>query len=90
MVESKMIKPEQLAAMVAQNPQMQQASDQMEQQLMQRGISIEAVIEVIKALEFVLENPDQYQMVLQTAIQKGFVSAGDLPEEFNEKLLPLA
>ncbi len=82
-----MIKPEQLAAMVAQNPQMQQASDQMEQQLMQRGISIEAVIEVIKALEFVLENPDQYQMVLQTAIQKGFVSAGDLPEEFNEKLL---
>jgi hypothetical protein len=46
-------------------------------------ITPEVIDEIIEMFEFVAENPDQYQAVVQQAIQIGAMDEGDLPPEFD-------
>jgi hypothetical protein len=82
-----MIDREQLKALVAQNPQMQQASDQIEQQLLQSGVGPEELMEIVQMLEVMLQNPDKYTQILQAAYAEDVMDPGDLPEQFDEDFI---
>jgi hypothetical protein len=46
-------------------------------------ITPEVIDEIIEMFEFVAENPEEYQSVVQEAIQTGAMDEGDLPPEFD-------
>lgn len=78
---------QELMSAVKGRPEFQAAVDQIEEQLMQLNVSPQMISELIKALEFVLQNPDQYQSVLQQAIEAGIVQPGQLPEQYDAGLI---
>lgn len=56
----------------------------------QDGTSPEMFDTMIEALTYILQNPDQYQMVVQKAIAQGLIDADDMPAEFDEQYLTQA
>ena len=46
-------------------------------------VTPDAIQELIKQLEFVIDNPDRYKEVVTKAIQAGALDAADVPPEFD-------
>ena len=56
----------------------------------QDGVSPAMIDQMIEAVTFVLQNPDQYEMVRADAIMQGWIDEDDLPPVFDEQVLTLA
>jgi hypothetical protein len=65
------------------DPRFAQALQQMKQQIGGNEIPPEQLAELIKMLEFALNQPEAYPQILQAAIKDGYIDAGDLPEQFD-------
>lgn len=78
---------DQIMQMAAGNPDVQKAVDNIEQQLSSTPIMPDDLNEAIKLLEFVLQNPDKYQEVLQAAVKDGIVDSGMMPEQFDQAFI---
>jgi hypothetical protein len=64
--------------------QLNQMVDQAAQALSQDpDVTPDVINKIIEMFEFVAENPDEYQSVVQQAIQTGALDEGDLPPEFD-------
>jgi hypothetical protein len=50
-------------------------------------VTPEVINKIIEMFEFVAENPDEYQSVVQQAIQTGALDQGDLPAEFDPVII---
>lgn len=57
------------------------------QHLKQMHVSAEMLDELIKALAFVLKHPERYGELLQSAIQRGLIQEGDVPDQFDPQLV---
>lgn len=53
-------------------------------------VAPEQVAELIKLLEFALQNPDRYAEVLRAAVADDMVEPGDLPEQFDAQVIMAA
>lgn len=70
------------------NPEVMQAVSTAVQELLQDpDIDRESVEQLIRMLEFVMQNPDSYNEFRQTAIQGGMLDPEDLPEQYSEEML---
>lgn len=81
--QNTMSKRSQILEAVAGNPRFAQAVEQIEQRLAQTTVTPELLDEIVKGLEFVLENPDQYPQLRAQAIQSGLMDEQDAPAEFD-------
>lgn len=77
-------KREQILGLVSKSPRFAQAVDLIEERLAQTAVTPELIGELIKGLEFVLDNPDQYPQLRAQAIQSGLMSEQDAPAEFDQ------
>jgi hypothetical protein len=69
----------------AQDPRFQQALQVAQQEL--SDASPEQIDELIKLFEFVMEHPDKYAQIRQSAIADGMVEAEDMPEQFDGTMI---
>jgi hypothetical protein len=70
------------------NPEVMQAVSMAVQELLQDpDIDRESIDQMIRMLEFVMQNPDSYNEFRQTAIQGGMLDPEDLPEQYSEEML---
>ena len=75
---------EQIMQMAENDPRYAQAVDAMEAQVARMPIVPEDLDQMIKILEFVLQNPDKYQEVREGAIQDGDIDPQMVPEQFDQ------
>jgi hypothetical protein len=72
------------------NPEVMQAVSMAVQELLQDpDIDRESIEQLIRMLEFVMQNPDSYNEFRQTAIQGGMLDPDDLPEQFSAEMLTI-
>lgn len=65
-------------------PQLQPLVDKVEEELAQDpDVTLEVLEEILANLEYVAENPDEYQSVIQAAISAGAIDPEDAPPEFD-------
>jgi len=70
------------------NQEVMQAVSMAVQELLQDpDIDIKSVEQLIRMLEFVMQNPDSYVEFRQTAVQGGMLGPEDLPEQFSAEML---
>ncbi len=69
--------------MANSDPRFQQAVDAMEAQVANMPITPGDLDEIIKMLEFVVDNPDKYAEVVDAAIKDGVLQQGQVPEQFD-------
>lgn len=63
---------------------LEQMVNQAQQELGQDpDITLEVLDKIIQLFEYVAENPDEYQSVIQDAVRMGALDDGDLPPEFD-------
>jgi hypothetical protein len=75
---------------IQNNPQAMQAVGEAVQELLQdQDIDRDSVDQLVRMLEFVMQNPDSYNEFRQTAIQGGMLDPEDLPEQFNPDMLTI-
>jgi hypothetical protein len=75
---------------IQNNPQAMQAVGEAIQELLQdQDIDRDSVDQLVRMLEFVMQNPDSYNEFRQTAIQGGMLDPEDLPEQFNPDMLTI-
>lgn len=79
-----MIDRKAITEMANSDPKFAQAVDMMEEQLAREPIVPEDLDQMIQILEFVLENPDKYQEVVQAAIADGEIEQGIFPPQFDQ------
>ena len=75
---------EQIMQMAESDPRYAQAVDAMEAQVARMPIVPEDLDDMIKLLEFVLQNPDKYEEVRAGAIQDGDIDPQMVPEQFDQ------
>ena len=75
---------EQIMQMAESDPRYAQAVDAMEAQVARMPLVPEDLDDVIKLLEFVLQNPDKYEEVRAGAIQDGDIDPQMVPEQFDQ------
>ena len=75
---------EQIMQMAESDPRFAQAVDAMEAQVARMPIVPEDLDDMIKLLEFVLQNPDKYEEVRAGAIQDGDIDPQMVPEQFDQ------
>ena len=66
---------------------MQAVSMAVQELLQDPDIDLESVEQLIRMLEFVMQNPDSYAEFRQTAVQGGMLDPEDLPEQFSAEML---
>jgi hypothetical protein len=70
------------------NPEVMQAVSMAVQELLQDpDIDRDSIDQMIRMIEFVMQNPDSYNEFRQTAIQGGMLDPDDLPEQYSEEML---
>lgn len=69
------------------DPRFQQGADILETQLSQMRVSPEMLGEIVDALEFALEHPDQYGKIRAEAIKAGFASEQNIPQRYDPKFI---
>ena len=70
------------------NPEIMQSVQMAVQELLQDpDIDRESVEQIIRMIEFVLQNPDSYEEFRQTVVQGELLDAEDLPDQFNAEML---
>jgi hypothetical protein len=79
-----MIDRKAITEMANSDPKFAQAVDMMEEQLAREPIVPEDLDQMIQILEFVLENPDKYQEVVQAALADGEIEQGIFPPQFDQ------
>ena len=77
---------EEILKITVNDPQYQESIKIIQQQLSNTNIVAEDLIEAIKMLEYVLQNPEAYAEVRQAAIQDGLIDESMFPIEFNEDI----
>lgn len=70
-----------------QDPRFAQAILAVENQMGDTDIAPEQLAELVKMLEFALNNPNQYPQIRDAIVKDGLADAEDLPEEFNPVVL---
>lgn len=78
---------EQIMQMAQGDPSVAQAAKVVEAKMANLPIEPGELDEIIKVLEFVLQNPDQYATVRTAAIRDGLLDAQMVPEQFDAKLI---
>jgi hypothetical protein len=68
----------------SKDSRLQQGIDEIEQQIANMPVSSGDVKEIIKMLEFVLNNPDKYEAVRAAAIKDGVVDEDQIPLQFDK------
>jgi hypothetical protein len=74
---------EQIIQLAQQDPRFSQAVDTMEEMLQNAPIMPEDLDAAIQMLEFALNNPDKYEEIRAAAIQDGYVSEDQIPQQFD-------
>ena len=70
-----------------QDPRFAQAILTVENQMGDTDITPEQLAELVKMLEFALNNPNQYPQIRDAIVKDGLAPAEDLPEQFNPVVL---
>ena len=78
---------EQILQITVSDPQYQQSISAIKQQLATTNLVSEDLVEAIKMLEFVFQNPEKYSEVREATIADGLIDEGMFPLEFNEVLI---
>ena len=68
----------------SKDSRLQQGIDEIEQQIANMPVSSGDVKEIIKMLEFVLNNPDKYEEIRAAAIKDGVVDEDQIPPQFDK------
>lgn len=74
---------EQIMQLAQRDPRVQQAVQQIEQQIGDMQITAQGIGELIKMLEAAIQRPQLYPKIREAAIKDGMVDPEDLPERFN-------
>jgi hypothetical protein len=78
---------EQILQITVTDPQYQQSIPVIKQQLATTNLVSEDLIEAIKMLEYVFQNPEAYSEVRQAAIQDGLIDEGMFPPQYDKVLI---
>jgi hypothetical protein len=78
---------EQIIQLAHKDPRFMQGVDTMEEMLKHSPIMPEDMDDAIKLLEFAINNPDKYSQIREAAIKDGYVSADQIPEQFDPVFL---
>jgi len=78
---------QQILQLAKQDPRFSKAVLVAEQQTQNLPIAPESLDELVKMLEFVLNNPKQYPQIRQAIIKDRYVKEEDMPPQFNAVLL---
>lgn len=76
-----------LIELAKNNPKVQQGVQAIESELASKPIMPEDLDGIIRMLEYVMDNPDEYAKVRQQAIDDGDLDENHLPEQFNSQLI---
>jgi hypothetical protein len=74
---------QQILEIAKQDPRFSKAILTLENQIGDMPITTEGLDELVKLLEFALNNPDKYPEIVASAVQDDMVEEGDLPEQFD-------
>lgn len=74
---------QQILEIAKQDPRFSKAILTLENQIGDMPITTEELDELVKLLEFALNNPDKYPEIVASAVQDDMVEEGDLPEQFD-------
>jgi hypothetical protein len=74
---------QQILQIAKQDPRFSKAILTLENQIGDMPITTEGLDELVKLLEFALNNPDKYPEIVASAVQDDMVEEGDLPEQFD-------
>lgn len=78
---------QEILQLAKQDPRFSQAVLTIENQIQDMPVTPEGLAELVKMLEFALNNPEQYPQIRQAAVADGMVDEEDLPQEFDKVLL---
>lgn len=78
---------QQILQMAESDPQFQAAVAQLEAQIGDMPMTSEGLQEMISLLESALQNPNVYPQVVQRAVESGLVDPGDMPEQFDPRVV---
>ncbi len=78
---------EEILKITVNDPQYQESIQLIQQQLSNTNIVAEDLVEAIKMLEYVLQNPDSYAEVRQAAIADGLIDENMFPPQFDYVLI---
>ena len=74
---------QQILEIAKNDPRFSKAILTLENQIGDMPITTEELNELVKLLEFALNNPDKYPEIVASAVQDDMVEEGDLPEQFD-------
>lgn len=74
---------QQILEIAKNDPRFSKAILTLENQIGDMPITPEGLDELVKLLEFALNNPDKYPEIVASAVQDDMVEEGDLPEQFD-------
>lgn len=81
---------QEILSLIKSNPQANQAVGQAVQQLLQDpDVTPDGVNQMVRMLDFVVQNPDSYPDFRKTAIDSGIIDDEDLPEQFDAGVLTI-
>lgn len=69
------------------DPQFERAVDALEARVSQMPAMAKDLDEIIQTLEFVMQDPSKYAQVRELAIQEGYISADQIPEQFDPRFV---
>ena len=78
---------EQIMTIAVSDPSYKNTIEQMRRQLANTNIVAEDLVEAIKMLELIIEDPRKYPEVRQAAIQDGLIDEGMFPPEFDKSII---
>ena len=78
---------QQILEIAKNDPRFSKAILTLENQIGDMPITTEGLDELVKLLEFALNNPDKYPEIVASAVQDDMVEEGDLPEQFDPVII---
>ena len=78
---------QQILEIAKNDPRFSKAILTLENQIGDMPITTEGLDELVRLLEFALNNPDKYPEIVASAVQDDMVEEGDLPEQFDPVII---
>jgi len=78
---------QQILEIAKNDPRFSKAILTLENQIGDMPITTEGLDELVKLLEFALNNPDKYPEIVASAVKDDMVEEGDLPEQFDPVII---
>ena len=78
---------QQILEIAKRDPRFSKAILTLENQVGEMPLTSEQLDELVKLLEFALNNPDKYPQIIASAVQDEMLEEGDLPEQFDPVLI---